>query len=80
MPKTVVPEANRRRRRPTKQGVVLSEALIVETALRMVRDMARMARERATKSKPRALGADASTVYTAAARHGAGSPSRSATS
>ena len=32
MAKTVVAEADRRRRRPTKQGVVLSEQLIVDTA------------------------------------------------
>ncbi|MEU3792208.1 TetR/AcrR family transcriptional regulator [Streptomyces fructofermentans] len=38
MPKQVVPEANRRRRRPTKSGTVLSEPLIVETALRMLRE------------------------------------------
>ncbi|MDH6220965.1 TetR/AcrR family transcriptional regulator [Streptomyces pseudovenezuelae] len=38
MPKPVVPEERRRRRRPTKSGTVLSEALIVETALRMLRE------------------------------------------
>lgn len=38
MPKPVVPEEKRRRRRPTKSGTVLSEALIVETALRMLRE------------------------------------------
>jgi AcrR family transcriptional regulator len=38
MPKTVVPEEGRRRRRPTRSGVVLSEQLIVETALRMLRE------------------------------------------
>ncbi|MEU9091996.1 TetR/AcrR family transcriptional regulator [Streptomyces sp. NPDC048428] len=32
----VVPEGARRRRRPTKQGTVLSEQLIVETALRLI--------------------------------------------
>ncbi|MGW2936737.1 TetR/AcrR family transcriptional regulator [Streptomyces sp. NPDC001156] len=36
MPKQVVPEERRRRRRPTKSGTVLSESLIVETALRML--------------------------------------------
>ncbi|SBT94152.1 transcriptional regulator, TetR family [Streptomyces sp. DI166] len=38
MPKPVVPEEKRRRRRPTKSGTVLSEALIVETALRLLRE------------------------------------------
>jgi AcrR family transcriptional regulator len=38
VPKPVVPEEKRRRRRPTKSGTVLSEALIVETALRMLRE------------------------------------------
>ncbi|WP_210583930.1 TetR/AcrR family transcriptional regulator [Streptomyces sp. GESEQ-35] len=38
MPKPVVPEEKRRRRRPTKSGTVLSEQLIVETALRMLRE------------------------------------------
>ncbi|MCF3135001.1 TetR/AcrR family transcriptional regulator [Streptomyces olivochromogenes] len=38
MPKPVVPEDKRRRRRPTKSGTVLSERLIVRTALRMLRE------------------------------------------
>jgi AcrR family transcriptional regulator len=38
MAKRVVPEEKRRRRRPTRSGTVLSEALIVETALRMLRE------------------------------------------
>ncbi|MFJ6084824.1 TetR/AcrR family transcriptional regulator [Streptomyces sp. NPDC092369] len=38
MPKPVVSEERRRRRRPTRSGTVLSEALIVETALRMLRE------------------------------------------
>lgn len=38
MPKQVVPEGQRRRRRPTKSGTVLSEDLIVRTALRMLRE------------------------------------------
>ncbi|MFJ1969765.1 TetR/AcrR family transcriptional regulator [Streptomyces sp. NPDC087903] len=38
MAKPVVPEDRRRRRRPTKGGTVLSEGLIVETALRMLRE------------------------------------------
>lgn len=36
VPKPVVPEEKRRRRRPTRSGAVLSERLIVETALRML--------------------------------------------
>lgn len=38
MPKPVVSEEKRRRRRPTKSGTVLSEQLIVDTALRMLRE------------------------------------------
>ena len=38
MPKPVVPEEKRRRRRPTRGGTVLSERLIVETALRLLRE------------------------------------------
>ncbi|MFJ7299352.1 TetR/AcrR family transcriptional regulator [Streptomyces sp. NPDC099088] len=38
MAKPVVPEEKRRRRRPTRSGTVLSEQLIVETALRMLRE------------------------------------------
>ena len=36
MAKPVVPEEKRRRRRPTRSGTVLSERLIVDTALRML--------------------------------------------
>ena len=61
MPKDVVTEADRRRRRPTKQGVVLSEQLIVETALRMVREHG--ASGLSARRLGIALGADASTVY-----------------
>ncbi|MGC4998301.1 MULTISPECIES: TetR/AcrR family transcriptional regulator [unclassified Streptomyces] len=38
MPKPVVPEDRRRRRRPTRSGTVLSEELIVTTALRLLRE------------------------------------------
>ncbi|MFC7535096.1 TetR/AcrR family transcriptional regulator [Actinoplanes sp. GCM10030250] len=38
MPKPVVPEEKRRRRRPTRGGTVLSEQLIVEAALRLLRE------------------------------------------
>ncbi|WP_171107426.1 MULTISPECIES: TetR/AcrR family transcriptional regulator [Streptomyces] len=61
MPKQVVPEAARRRRRPTKSGTVLSESLIVETALRMLRlhgPAGLTARRLGT-----ALGADPTTLY-----------------
>ena len=61
MAKTVVTETERRRRRPTKQGVVLSEAMIVETALRMVREHG--AAGLSARRLGIALGADASTVY-----------------
>ena len=61
MAKTVVTEPERRRRRPTKQGVVLTEALIVETALRMVREHG--AAGLSARRLGLALGADASTVY-----------------
>jgi AcrR family transcriptional regulator len=61
MPKKVVPEEARRRRRPTRQGAVLSEALIVQTALRLLREHGHgglTARRLGT-----ALGADPSTLY-----------------
>lgn len=61
MAKTVVAEADRRRRRPTKQGVLLSEQLIVETALRMVREHG--AAGLSARRLGLALGADASAVY-----------------
>ncbi|MEU0783946.1 TetR/AcrR family transcriptional regulator [Streptomyces sp. NPDC006173] len=38
MAKPVVPEEKRRRRRPTRSGTVLSEQLIVDTALRILRE------------------------------------------
>ncbi|MER6558862.1 TetR/AcrR family transcriptional regulator [Streptomyces sp. NPDC001027] len=38
MAKQVVPEERRRRRRPTRSGAVLSERLIVEAALRLLRE------------------------------------------
>ncbi|RVX43958.1 TetR family transcriptional regulator [Nonomuraea polychroma] len=61
MPKRVVPEAGRRRRRPTKQGQVLTHQLIVETALRMLREHG--AAGLTARRLGLALGADASTVY-----------------
>ncbi|MGW1065261.1 TetR/AcrR family transcriptional regulator [Streptomyces aureus] len=61
MAKQVVAETERRRRRPTRQGTVLSEKLIVRTALRMLREhggTGLTARRLGT-----ALGADPSTLY-----------------
>ncbi|GLW99098.1 TetR/AcrR family transcriptional regulator [Microtetraspora sp. NBRC 16547] len=61
MPKPVVSESARQRRRPTKNGMVLSEELIVRTALRMLREHGSAglsARRLGT-----ALGADPSTLY-----------------
>jgi AcrR family transcriptional regulator len=61
MPKEVVPEEARRRRRPTRRGTVLSETLIVHTALRILREHGSTgltARRLGT-----ALGADPSTIY-----------------
>ncbi|MFI6416987.1 TetR/AcrR family transcriptional regulator [Streptomyces sp. NPDC050842] len=61
MGKQVVPEAARRRRRPTKNGAVLSERVIVETALRM---LAEHGGEGLTARRlGLALGADPSTLY-----------------
>ncbi|MER7759745.1 TetR/AcrR family transcriptional regulator [Streptomyces sp. NPDC097619] len=61
MPKEVVPEAARRRRRPTRTGTVLSEALIVETALRMLREHGSAGLS--ARRLGAALGADPSTLY-----------------
>ncbi|MEV4288512.1 TetR/AcrR family transcriptional regulator [Nonomuraea bangladeshensis] len=61
MAKRVVPETARRRRRPTKQGQVLTHQLIVETALRMLREHG--AAGLTARRLGLALGADASTVY-----------------
>ena len=61
MPKDVVAESDRRRRRPTKQGVVLDEQMIVDTALRMVREHG--AAGLSARRLGLALGADASAVY-----------------
>ncbi|NBM15329.1 TetR/AcrR family transcriptional regulator [Streptomyces sp. GC420] len=61
MAKQVVPEGERRRRRPTKQGAVLSEDLIVETALRMLREHG--GDGLSVRRLGAALGADPSTLY-----------------
>jgi AcrR family transcriptional regulator len=57
----VVQPADRRRRRPTKQGVVLSEELIVETALRLIEEHG--ADALSVRRLGRALGADPSSLY-----------------
>ncbi|WP_351222554.1 helix-turn-helix domain-containing protein [Streptomyces sp. NPDC002133] len=61
MPKKVVPDSERRRRRPTKTGVVLSEQLIVTTALRMLREHG--SEGLTARRLGAALGADPSTLY-----------------
>ncbi|MFF1508722.1 TetR/AcrR family transcriptional regulator [Streptomyces sp. NPDC058326] len=61
MSERVVPEGSRQRRRPTKQGAVLSEQLIVDTALRLV---ARHGAEAlSVRRLGAALGADPSALY-----------------
>ncbi|MEW1695425.1 MULTISPECIES: TetR/AcrR family transcriptional regulator [unclassified Streptomyces] len=61
MSERVVPEDRRQRRRPTKQGAVLSEQLIVDTALRLV---ARHGAEAlSVRRLGAALGADPSALY-----------------
>ncbi|MEW2167759.1 TetR/AcrR family transcriptional regulator [Streptomyces sp. NPDC007084] len=57
----VVPAAARRRRRPTKTGVILSEELIVGTALRLLREHG--ADALTVRRLGRALGADPSALY-----------------
>ncbi|MEU6089380.1 TetR/AcrR family transcriptional regulator [Streptomyces sp. NPDC047085] len=61
MSERVVPPAERQRRRPTKQGVVLSEELIVETALRLIEEHG--ADALSVRRLGRALGADPSSLY-----------------
>ncbi|MFH8473925.1 TetR/AcrR family transcriptional regulator [Streptomyces sp. NPDC018000] len=61
MAERVVPESERRRRRPTKQGAVLSERLIVETALRLVAQHG--AEALSVRRLGAALGADPSAIY-----------------
>ncbi|EGX56173.1 TetR family transcriptional regulator [Streptomyces zinciresistens K42] len=61
MNERVVPPAARRRRRPTKQGVVLSEELIVGTALRLIEEHG--ADALSVRRLGRALGADPSSLY-----------------
>ncbi|MBX7548519.1 TetR/AcrR family transcriptional regulator [Streptomyces sp. NPDC004232] len=61
MSERVVPPAARQRRRPTKQGVVLSAELIVETALRLIEEHGSEALS--VRRLGRALGADPSSLY-----------------
>ncbi|MFG2374096.1 TetR/AcrR family transcriptional regulator [Streptomyces sp. NPDC048504] len=61
MSERVVPAAARQRRRPTKQGVVLSEELIVQTALRLIEEHG--AEALSVRRLGRALGADPSSLY-----------------
>ncbi|MGW6917256.1 TetR/AcrR family transcriptional regulator [Kitasatospora sp. NPDC054939] len=61
MSERVVPEPERRRRRPTKQGVVLSASLIVDTALRLIGQHG--AEALTVRRLGAALGADPSAVY-----------------
>lgn len=61
MAKKVVQDAERRRRRRTKQGLVLSHALIIETALRLLREHGPQGLT--ARRLGLALGADPSTVY-----------------
>ncbi|MET8545496.1 TetR/AcrR family transcriptional regulator [Kitasatospora sp. NPDC004799] len=57
----VVPEPQRRRRRPTRQGVVLSAELIVDTAIRLIGGHG--AEALTVRRLGAALGADPSAVY-----------------
>ncbi|MFJ3905499.1 TetR/AcrR family transcriptional regulator [Streptomyces sp. NPDC090025] len=61
MAERVVPEDRRQRRRPTKHGTVLSERVIVETALRLVSQHG--ADALSVRRLGAALGADPSAVY-----------------
>ncbi|MGX1134485.1 AcrR family transcriptional regulator [Streptomyces glaucescens] len=61
MAKAVVPETARRRRRPTRSGTVLSEEIIVRTALRVLREHGSTGLT--ARRLGAALGADPSTLY-----------------
>ncbi|MFF3002544.1 TetR/AcrR family transcriptional regulator [Kitasatospora sp. NPDC057940] len=61
MSERVVPEPRRQRRRPTKQGVILSRELIVDTALRLIEQHG--ADALTVRRLGTALGADPSAVY-----------------
>ncbi|AEV85561.1 TetR family transcriptional regulator [Actinoplanes sp. SE50] len=61
MPKAVVSEDRRRRRRPTRSGRVLSEQLIIDTALRLLREHGSAALS--ARRLGLALDCDPSTLY-----------------
>ncbi len=61
MSERVVAERARRRRRPTKQGTVLSERLIVDTALRLIGEHGAAALT--VRRLGASLGADPSALY-----------------
>ncbi|WP_371675647.1 helix-turn-helix domain-containing protein [Streptomyces sp. NBC_01276] len=61
MSERVVPEGRRRRSRPTKHGAVLSERLIVDTALRLVEQHG--AKALSVRRLGAALGADPTALY-----------------
>ncbi|MGW8885662.1 helix-turn-helix domain-containing protein [Streptomyces sp. NPDC055749] len=61
MAERVIPAGGRQRRRPTKHGAVLSERLIVETALRLVAQHG--AEALSVRRLGAALGADPSALY-----------------
>ncbi len=61
MAKQVVPEGARQRRRPTRAGTVLSEEMIVHTALRVLREHGSTGLT--ARRLGAALGADPSTLY-----------------
>lgn len=61
MPKRVVPDTARQRRRPTRQGQVLTHDLIIGTALRMLKEHG--AAGLTARRLGLALGADASAIY-----------------
>src|ERR1700759_1278288 len=61
MSERVVADGERRRRRPTKRGTVLSEELIVETALRLIGEHGAAALT--VRRLGTALGADPSGLY-----------------
>ncbi|MFF5701100.1 helix-turn-helix domain-containing protein [Streptomyces sp. NPDC012794] len=61
MSERVVPEGSRQRSRPTKHGAVLSERLIVDTALRLVEQHG--AKALSVRRLGAALGADPTSLY-----------------
>ncbi|MFC7220535.1 TetR/AcrR family transcriptional regulator [Streptomyces polyrhachis] len=61
MAERVVPEERRRRHRPTKQGAVLSQRLIIDTALRLVAQHG--AQALSVRRLGAALGCDPSSLY-----------------